>query len=322
MVRFLVRRLLQSLVLLAGVVTLVFFLARILPGDPTQVFLSPNIPPAVADRVREQFGLDRSLPDQYTAWLASLLRGDLGHSLSQNEPVATILLRVFPNSILLGGTALLMEVILALALHLAALARPGSFADRTIARSSLVAYTLPTFWVGFVLLWVFAYSLRLLPASQMESANSGQLGGVGFVFDRAVHLLLPALTIALPGSAGLTRYVRSGLVSVLESDYVLAARSLGLQRREVVLRYMLPNAMCTGVTYLGVEFGLLLAGVVVTETLFAWPGMGRLIVMATFARDYPLLLGAACLAGSAVILGNLLADLVNALIDPRIRTKR
>jgi peptide/nickel transport system permease protein len=319
---FLLRRALQSVLLMAGVVTLVFFLAHLLPGDPTQVFLSPNIPPAVAEHIREQFGLEKSLPEQYIAWLSSLVQGDLGHSFSQNSPVTTVLKRVIPNTLVLGSAALVLEVVIALTLVIAALARPNSFIDRMISGGTLLVFTLPTFWVGYVLLWFFAYGLGLLPSSQMVSSNVEQLQGMALVADRAKHLLLPALTVAIPGGAGLARYLRSGVTSVMQSEYVLAARSMGLPRSAIIMRYILPNVLGSGVSYLGVEFGILLAGVVVTESLFAWPGMGRLIVMATFARDYPLLLGATCFAGSMVILGNLLADILNAAIDPRIRTMR
>jgi peptide/nickel transport system permease protein len=317
---FLLRRSLESVALLAGVVTLVFFLSRLLPGDPTQIFLSPNIPQSVSDHLREQFGLNKTLPEQYLAWLSSLLQGDLGHSFSQNSPVAAVLKRVLPNTLLLGGAAFFLEVLIALALVVGALARPHSPVDRLLSGGTLIAYTLPTFWVGFVLLWIFAYSLGLLPASQMASSNADQLRGFAFICDRASHLLLPALTIALPGGAGLARYMRAGITSALRSEFVLAARSLGLGQHVVTWRYILPNVLATGISYLGVEFGLLLAGVVVTETLFAWPGMGRLVVTATFARDYPLLLGTTCFAGCMVILGNLIADVLNAAIDPRIRT--
>jgi len=316
---FLIRRTLQSIPLLFGLVTLVFFLSRLLPGDPTAIFLSPTVPPSLADQLRTQFGLDRPILEQYMLWIGALLRGELGISFTHNAPVVDVLLTVFPNTALLGLAALVLEIVIAVLVTAFAVQHAGSHVDKWISNGALIAYTLPTFWIGIILLSVFSFQLGIFPSSQMRSVGIGETGGVATIFDVFRHLALPALTVAVPGAAGLVRYLRTSVNKTLGQEYVLAAKSMGLSSRKVFRHYVLPNSMSAMVSLLGIEIGVLLTGVLVTETLFAWPGMGRIVVMAIFARDYPLILGCTIVAGIVVVLGNIVADAVNALIDPRIR---
>lgn len=303
-----------------GLVTLVFFLSRLLPGDPSSLYISPGIPPAVAEQLRAQFGFDRPVWDQYISWLASILRGDLGRSFAYAAPVKDVLLRVFPNTVLLGGTALIVECVLAVALAALAVRHVGSRFDRTISHVSLVVYSLPSFWVGILLLWLFSFSLHLFPSSQMFSVGVKESGGTTAVIDLLKHLALPALTVAIPGAAAITRYLRTSVTETLGQDYVVAALSMGLSKTRVFRSYVLPNSLGPVVSFLGIEVGVLLTGVLVTETLFAWPGLGRIAVMAIFTRDYPMILGCTLLGGVVVVAANVLADVVRAWIDPRVRT--
>lgn len=314
--RFLVGRLLLTIPLLLGLLTLVFFLSRLLPGDPASLFVSPTIPPEVAEALRQQFGLDRPAGEQYLLWLQSALRGDLGFSFTHRAPVVDVLGRFFPNTLLLGGAAIVLEVLAAVGLAGLAASRPGSLADRIVNKMSLVVSTTPAFWVGMILLSVLSYGLGLFPSSQMYSV--GMTGGSS-TGDLLRHLALPAMTIAIPGTAGFLLYLRKTVQQTLVQDYVLAAKSMGLKNWKVFQSYVLPNAAGPFISLLGVEIGILFSGVLVTETLFAWPGMGRMTVAAIFARDYPLILGCTALAGVVVILGNLLADVARVLIDPRTR---
>lgn len=312
---FLLGRTLQAVPLLVGLLTLVFFLSRLLPGDAGTLFLSPTVSPEAAERLRVQFGLDRPVPVQYILWIRALLEGNLGLSFSFNAPVREILARVFPNTIILAIPALFLEMLLAVGLVAVAKRHPGSTIDRLLSRGTLVVYALPTFWLGFILVMVFSYWLGVFPSAYMWSAGSE---GSSLV-DLVRHLVLPSLTLAIPGAAGLARYLASTVSDVEKEEYVLAGTSMGLTHWTVFRRYILKNSLAPFISFMGTEIGGLLAGALVTETLFAWPGMGRLAVMAIFARDYPLILGCTLLAGVVVIVGNLMADILQAILDPRVR---
>ncbi len=306
----------EAIPLLLGLATIVFFLSRLLPGDATTVFLSPNISPSILEQLKSQFGLDRPVGEQYIRWMGSALTGDFGYSFSYNQPVMSVIGSVFPNTLMLGMGALVVEIGLGILLALPVFLWEGKKVEAVIANLTLAVYTLPSFWIGMLLLLVFSYGLGLLPSSQMYS--SGTSASEGSVFDLLKHLALPALTAAIPAAAGFARYLRSNVKMVMNQDYVLMARSMGLSNKRIFRSYILPNAAAPMVSLIGIEIGMLLTGVLVTETLFAWPGMGRLTIAAISSRDYPLILGCTLVAGVVVIIGNLLADLVNALIDPRI----
>lgn len=311
---YVLRRILEAVPLIFGLVTIVFFLSRLLPGSVTDALLSPTIPEAVRDQLQRQFGLDRPLLEQYWVWLSSVFSGDLGMSLARHAPVADIIGEVFPNTILLAGAALFLEVVLGISLAAATFFTKRKRVEMVLANALLVVYALPSFWVGIMLLVIFSYGLGLFPSSQMYS--SGQAGSVPDILH---HLVLPACTAAIPAAAGLARYLQSNVSAVMQQPYVLHARSMGLPQRKIFSMYVLPNAITPIVSLIGVEIGILLTGVLVTEVLFSWPGMGQLTVAAIYARDYPLILGCTLVAGVVVIAGNMLADILNAFIDPRLR---
>lgn len=305
--------------MMLGLMTLVFFLSRLLPGDPSSLYISPGIPSAVAEHLRSQFGFARPLWDQYLSWLTSIAAGELGRSFAHNAPVRDVLLEVFPNTMLLGGTALVIETILGVILAMIAVRYVGSGIDRTLSRLVLIVYSLPSFWIGLLLLALFSFSFNLFPSSQMYSAGAGELGGMQAMVDLLKHLTLPALTVAIPGAAAIARYLRTSITETLGQDYIAAAVGMGLSPTKVFRLYVLPNSIGPVVSVLGIEIGVLLTGVLVTETLFAWPGMGRIAVMAIFTRDYPMILGCTLLGGAVVVAANTLADVIRAWIDPRIR---
>lgn len=319
LLKFVTRRLLHAVPTLFGLMTLVFFLSRLLPGDPASLYIRPGVPAGVAEGLRAQFGLGRPLWDQYIAWLSSTLRGELGYSFAHGAPVMDVLLRVFPNTLLLGGAALVLECVLAFALAALAVRFVGSWLDRSLSALMLVAYALPSFWVGILLLSTFSYSLGIFPPSQMHSIGGDTLGGVARFGDLLRHIVLPAMTVAVPGIAAFARYLRTGMAEAMRQDHVLAATAMGLPAGKVFRSYTLPGSLGPVISVVGLEIGVLLTGVLVTETLFAWPGMGRLAVMAIFSRDYPLILGCTLSGGVIVVAANILADLCRAWIDPRIR---
>ncbi len=319
LLKFLIRRILQAIPTMFGLVTLVFFLSRLLPGDPASLYLSPGIPPGVAAHLHAQFGLDRPLADQYVAWLFSTFTGELGYSFAHSAPVRDVLLSVFPNTILLGVTALIVECALAILLAALSIRAVGSALDRMLSHLTLVTYSLPSFWVGILLLWLFSFSLGIFPSSQMYTAGIRESDGPRAFADLLKHLVLPALTVAIPGAAVIARYLRTSITDTLRQEYVVAATGMGLSSGKVFRSTIFPNSIGPLLSLLGVETGVLLTGVLVTETLFAWPGMGRMAVMAIFTRDYPMILGCTLLGGVVVVAANTLADVARAWIDPRIR---
>ena len=316
---FIAKRFGSAIVLLTGLATLIFILVHAAPGDPVNSFLSPTVPSTVANELRHQFGLDQPLFSQYTHWLGNVLTGNFGMSFSFRRPVGEVIATFFPNTGLLAVVAILLEIICGLLLGWICARFRGRSIDRIISNTNLMLYTLPTFWIGIVLLAVFSYWLNLVPSSQMTSIDSENLPFIQRILDFSKHLILPAVTVAIPGIAAVARYFRTSLLNVQEEEYITYARSFGISYRKIFFFYELPNALTPVITLIGLEFGTLLAGALVTETIFAWPGMGRLAVMAIIARDYPLIMGCTLISGVFVIVGNFFADLMYLLIDPRVR---
>jgi len=318
-VKLILHRLISAIALMAGLLTVMFAIIHLAPGDPVQSMIAPTIPARVALELRHQFGLDQTLPSQYGHWLWNAVRGNLGISFSHQRPVSDVLLRFFSNTAILALAAILLEVVLGLSIGLAAVRFHGSLVEKAVMNASLIICTLPTFWIGLVLLAAFSYTLGLFPSSQMHSVDAAHLSTFESVGDLLLHLALPALTIAIPGAATIARFVHPNLLKVRREEYVTFAWSLGLSRRKIFFQYELPNAISPVITLLGLEIGTLLSGALVTETIFAWPGMGRLAVQAISARDYPLVMGCALVSGILVVLGNLVADLLYHVADPRLR---
>jgi peptide/nickel transport system permease protein len=319
MIRYVIRRLLSAIVLLFGVATLIFIILHALPGDPTNVFLSPRISPQILERIKNQLGLDQPLAVQYWNWLKELLHGRLGYSFTHQQDVAGVVIEAFKNTASLAIAALFIEVAFGVLAGMIAARYENSWIDNVISYAALGFYTVPVFWVAIVLLLLFSYVTGILPSSQMHSIGAEQLSSLEYAWDFFKHIILPALTLGIAGAAGLSRFVRSQLSSVLREQYITVSRSYGLSESKILLHYALPNALLPVITLVGMELGGLLSGVLITETMFAWPGLGRLTVSAIFARDYPLVVGCTLIAGGAVIVGNLLADVLYSLADPRIR---
>jgi peptide/nickel transport system permease protein len=317
--RLILRRLLAAIPVLFGMVTIVFFIARIIPGDPTAIYLDPSLPRNVTEAARHAFGLDRPLFSQYLIWLQHLLTWDFGVSFTTQRSVISTILDALPNSILLGGTVFVLQSVLGATAALLAVRHPGSRLDRTISASSTTLYVIPAFFLGTMFLAVFAYGLGWFPAAQMHSVEAYGYSAAESIADLLMHLFLPALTIALPGAGGFARYLRASLLDTLDRPFILNARSHGISESRILLRYAFPNAVIPAISLGGIEIGTLLTGTLVTEQLFSWPGMGRLTVLAVLQRDYPVLIGCTIVSGCVVILSNLLADIFHAAIDPRTR---
>lgn len=305
--RFVLRRLLLLAPILLGVATVTFLLMYVVPGDPVRAVAGERYDEATLQAMRHELGLDRPLAVRYVEYLGRIVRGDLGKSFVTRRPVAASIRERFPRTALLAGTAMLIAVLGGVAIGaLAAWGRaPG--VSRLLMGASLVGVSIPVFWLGLLLVQLFAIKLRLLPPS-------GYGGG------SPAHLALPALTLSFASLATIARVTRSGFLDALGEDYVRTARAKGLAERSVLAKHVLRNALIPVVTIVGADFGSYLGGSVLTESIFGWPGLGRLIVQAILQRDFPVIQGAVLFMAVIFVLVNLAVDLSYGLIDPRIRS--
>jgi len=316
---FLLRRLTASLLLLLLVATATFFLVHLAPGDPTNVLEGRRMTREQREYLRHRFGLDRPLGEQYVRWLGAMACGDLGLSLSQQRPVATVLAEAFPATFLLASAALVVEYGAALLLGIAAARRRDGVADHVIRIASLIFVSQPPFWIALMLVLLFSYVWPVLPASHMSSVDADLLSPAARALDLLWHLILPACALGLYNAGSTLRFVRGSLIEVMGMDYIRTARAKGLSERRVVWVHGLRNALTPLIQLFALDFPQLLNGAIITEIIFAWPGLGRVTFGAVLSRDYPLILGITMFSAVLVVLGNLLADLLQAAADPRVR---
>jgi peptide/nickel transport system permease protein len=321
MTRFLARRLLAAIPILLGVLTLVFLLVQSAPGDPVTILLGDRpVPPQVRERIVAAYGLDRPPVERYLHWLGAVaFRGELGWSVSRGRPVARAIADALPATILLAGAALLVSVTAGTALGLATARRRRRWPDRALGALSLALYSMPAFWVGLMAILSLSLGLGLFPPGSTHSVGAETLPPLRRWADLAWHLALPAGILGLTSAAALGRFVRAGVLAALHEEYVRAARARGAGGSEVLLRHALRNALLPAITLLGLTLPVLVSGSLVTEVVFAWPGMGRLAYEAILARDVPVVLAATLLSSLLVVAGSVAADLALAAADPRIR---
>ncbi len=316
--RFLLRRALQSLLLVWIVLTITFFLLHIAPGDPMARYDDPDISPETVKLIREKLGLDKPLAEQYFLWATSFLRGDFGTSLRYNRPVRSLLAEAIPNTIGLTAAALSIYIILGVILGIVSAARRYTLFDRLSTIGSLFIYSIPSFWLALMLILIFSLKLGILPSSHMHSLDMSGMSAMARFSDRLAHLVLPAFVLGVASAAGMARYMRGSMLDVLREDYIRTARAKGLPESRVILKHAFRNAAIPVMTIVGLSIPFLLGGAVVTEKIFSWPGMGRLTVEAIYERDYPVVLAVNFIVAVMVIAGNLIADVGYAVLDPRI----
>jgi peptide/nickel transport system permease protein len=315
MVTFVLRRLSHALLVLLVVCTVTFGIVHAAPGGPS-ILADPKLTAVEREAIERRLGVDRPLPEQYARWMGRLLRGDLGHSfLYETRTLATIAPRL-PNTLLLAGAALLLSIVVALPLAAWCAERPGGWLDRVVGAASLAAISVPAFWLAIVLILVFAVHAGLFPAGGASTA-----GAAATVGDRLRHLVLPTLVLATAGTAELWRYARSSVARQWQRPFVRTARAKGVGPRALRWRHTMRNALIPIVTVLGLQLPRLVGGAAITETVFAWPGMGRLGIEAALARDYPLVMGITLLVSAGVLVASLLVDLAYLALDPRIRAE-
>jgi peptide/nickel transport system permease protein len=312
--RYVVRRLLLLVPVLLGVSVIIFMVLHLAPGDPAEIMLGSQATQVDLERLRAELGLTEPLYVQYVHWLGLVVRGDLGRSIWMKRPVLAEVLGRFQATLILTGAALVLSTAGGLALGILSAVRPNSLLDRLSAVASLFGASMPVFWLGIVLMVIFALWLGWLPASGMFAPYGG-----GDVRDLLVHLALPAVTLAAASVTIIARLTRSTMLETLGQDYIRTARAKGVVERAVVLRHGLKNALIPIVTVVGVQAGYLLGGAVLTETVFAWPGVGTLMVQGILARDFPLVQGCVLVVALSFVLINLIVDLLYAWLDPRIR---
>jgi len=302
--RFLVRRLLLTIPVLIGVATLVFSLIHLVPGDPVQAMLGESASPQDVAQLRTKLGLDRPLYEQYAAFAAGVARGDLGTSLRTNQPVTTVIFERMPATMELAVAAMAVAILVAIPLGIIAAVRKGTRVDHAATTLALVGISMPTFWLGPLLAIVFSVWLGWFPVS-----------GRGTI----ANLVLPAVTLGAPLAAILARMTRASVLEELRELYVLAARARGVSEARAVLAHAFRNSLIPIVTVIGLQFGAVLTGAVITETIFAWPGVGRLLVQSISARDYPAVQGCILLIALTYVSMNLIIDVLYGFLDPRIR---
>ena len=318
MAAFLARRLLQTIPLLVGVAAVVWGLVEVAPGDPIVAIAGEDGDPAYYAEMRERFGLDRPAPERFAAYLGNVARGDLGTSYRLQRPAAVVVLEALPATLLLVAPALLLATLLGTTLGTLAARRHGSRSDAALSTLSLTGQALPVFWTAQLLVLVFAYRLAWFPVQGMESLR-GDAEGLARLTDVAHHMVLPVAALTLQYAAPVARVARASVVDVLHRDYLRTALAKGLPAGRVLRAHALRTALLPVVTVVAAQMGFLVTGSVLVETVFAWPGVGRLLLGAMLARDLPVVTAALLLLAVAVVLANLLADLLYAALDPRVR---
>jgi peptide/nickel transport system permease protein len=311
--RYVLSRLIQSVVLLFIVAVITFGLIHAAPGGPGILMSDQKLTAQQIQQLEANLGLDKPLYVQFFDWLRQLLHGDLGVAYTSDLPVAQMIAARLPATLLLGACALALALVVAIPVGTVAAVRPRGVVDNVTSALSFVGVSMPVFWLGLMLIIIFAVDLKVLPASGELSAGAAWSLG-----DLVRHLVMPTFVLSAAFMAGFARYVRASMIDVLAQQYIRTARSKGLSDRVVLYRHALRNSLIPLVTMVGLSLPLLFGGAAITESVFAWPGMGQLAVQAATARDYPLIMGITIVVAAAVILCNLLTDLSYVLIDPRI----
>lgn len=322
MVRHILKRLLYAIPLLLGIVTATFFMMQLAPGDPLDMYLEPQrqrqVDPEVIELLRKKYGLDQPIHIQYVRWLGNILHGDFGESFRHRRPVSHLLAEAVPYTLQLTVLAVLFDALIGITLGIISAVKQYSLWDKVVTLGSLIIYAIPGFWLALMLVLVFSVNLGWFPTSQTRSMDYEFLSLWGKVGDRLWHLVLPVFVMGIASAAGTARYMRNKLLEVLSEDYVIAARARGFTERFVILKHALRNALIPIITIYGLSLPFLLGGATIIETIFAWPGMGRLAVGGVSGRDYPLIMATMLIAAVLTVMGNLLADITYAWVDPRV----
>jgi peptide/nickel transport system permease protein len=314
-------RLARAVLVVAGVVTLTFALLHLAPGDPVQRLLGPAATREQLDAARSSLGLDQPLAKQYLDWLGRAVRGDFGASIAQGRPVSSILAEAWPATAVLVVLSIGLSWLFGIAIGAWQSATRSRTADALVSTATVALHAMPGYWLGLAFVMLFAYQLRWLPAFGAEGLDAEFLTRRELAMDRVRHLALPLFTLTLIGLGAAARFTRAAMIDLAEAPFLLTARARGLGRSRVVLRHQLRNALVPIVTLLGLSLPALFSGAVFVEAIFAWPGVGQVLVQAVQARDYPVVMAASTLSALLVVAGNLLAEFLLTRADPRLRER-
>ncbi|OQY27884.1 MAG: diguanylate cyclase [Candidatus Cloacimonetes bacterium 4572_55] len=319
MPKYIIRRVFTSIPIILGVLTVTFFVINLTPGDPLAMYVNPEISPGIREIMAERFGLNDPLPIRYFKWIKNFLTGDFGHSYSHNRPVKDVLFDAVPHTLLLSSTSLLLSIITGIAIGVVSALKKYTIYDHLVTVLSFFIYAMPSFWLALMLIIIFSLKLRLLPASNVRSIDADTLTLLPYLWNRVQHAILPVFVLAIGNAASKGRYMRSSLLEVIRQDYIRTARSKGLPEFLVIWKHAMRNALIPIVTIAGLSIPFLLSGSLIVEVIFAWPGMGQVIINSIFNRDYPLVMATTFISAVMVIFGNLVADVFYSVLDPRIR---
>jgi peptide/nickel transport system permease protein len=322
---YIARRLLGSIPLVLGIATIIFFVVNLAPGDPAALYFQQGVPPEVLEQIRRNFGLDQPIHVRYWRWMVAFFTGDFGYSFAHARPVIDIIGETLGPTLVLAGATLVLIFVLGVLTGVLQAVRQHRAVDRILSVVSLFFYSMPSFWLGLMLMLLFALKAHewgfpfALPPTGMMSVDYEFMTLGEQIVDRLRHLVLPVMTLSLVMAAGIARYTRGQMLEVIRQDYIRTARAKGLPERQVVMKHALRNSLLPVITLLGLYLPLLFSGSVFVEVIFSWPGMGRVIVDAIFQRDYPLVMATSFIFALVVVLGSLVADILYAVADPRIR---
>jgi peptide/nickel transport system permease protein len=325
MIAYVVRRLAAAVPLLLGVATLIFFVLHLAPGDPAAALFGPNASATVIEQTRRNFGLDQPIHIQYVRWLAALASGDFGTSFEQGRPVADIIRGALPNTLILTGFSLVLMFAIGIIVGTVQAVRQYSMTDNVLSVVALFFYSMPSFWLALMMMLVFSLKAAqwgwpvAFPPTGITDVEYEFFSVGGKIADRFMHMVLPVTTLTLALAAGVARYTRGQMLEIVNQDYIRTARAKGLPERTVIARHALRNSLIPIITLLGLYLPFLFSGTVFVEAIFAWPGMGRVIYDAILQRDYPVVMATSFVFAGLTVLGNLLADILYAVADPRIR---
>lgn len=311
---YIVRRIVQAIPLLFVISIVSFTLIKLAPGDPVLSFVTPNMGAEDVERIRQNLGLDQPMYVQYVVWLKNVLTGDLGYSLVNHRPVAELIVERLPATFGLMGASLLLSLLISIPLSMIAGSRQNSLFDRGLSLLSYIGISIPSFWFGMMLIYFFAVQLHWLPSMGMRTV------GVDTAWDIIKHGILPCTVLTFMNVSVYMRYIRSNTISQLEEDYVQIQYAYGATRGTVLLRHVLKNVLLPVITILGMSLPELIAGAFITESVFSWPGMGSLGISAVHGLDYPIIMGITMISSVLLVVGNLVADILYGVVDPRIKT--
>jgi len=316
--KLLIKRIISSLIILFLIITFIFFLVRLSPGDPSQKFISPSLSPQLAEKVRESLNLNKPLHLQYIGFLTSAIQGDLGVSYNFRRDVISVIMDYLPFTLLFTTMSFILQMIISFGLAIKSVKKINGFFDRTLTKLTLFLYATPVFVTGVFLVFIFSELLNLFPSSGLKSYDFQDYNFLDKILDYLKHLVLPIITLSLAEIAIFYRYLRDNFEDVFNKLFVLNLRANGVSERDILLRHVIPNAINPLITIAGIELGIMLGGTLIIEVVFGLPGMGRLTIDSILTRDYPLVIGCSLVAGTLIILANLIADMIKAALDKRL----